>query len=65
MANLIKAFIIVLILILLVPMVWLLLKELFWLFGFSLADLFAGGDAGWFLLFVIFVAIILWLLSCD
>ena len=65
MANLIKAFVIVLILILLVPMVWLLLKELFWLFGFSLADLFAGGDAGWFLLFVIFVAIILWLLSCD
>lgn len=65
MANLIKVFIIVLILILLVPMVWLLLKELFWLFGFSLADLFAGGDAGWFLLFVIFVAIIIWLLSCD
>ena len=65
MANLIKAFVIVLILILLVPMVWLLLKELFWLFGFTLADLFAGGDAGWFLLFVIFVAIILWLLSCD
>lgn len=65
MANLIKAFVIVLILILLVPMVWLLLKELFWLFGFSLAGLFAGGDAGWLLLFVIFVAIILWLLSCD
>ena len=65
MANLIKAFIIVLILILLVPMVWLLLKELFWLFGFRLTGLFAGGDAGWFLLFVIFVAIILWLLSCD
>lgn len=65
MANLIKAFIIVLILILLVPMVWLLLKELFWLFGFSFTGLFAGGDAGWFLLFVIFVAIILWLLSCD
>ena len=65
MANLIKAFVIVLILILLVPMVWLLLKELFWLFGFSLAGLVAGGDAGWFLLFVIFVAIILWLLSCD
>ena len=65
MANLIKAFIIVLILILLVPMVWFLLKELFWLFGFSLTGLFVGGDAGWFLLFVIFVAIILWLLSCD
>ena len=65
MANLIKAFIIVLILILLVPMVWFLLKELFWLFGFSLAGLFAGGDVGWFILFVIFVAIIIWLLSCD
>ena len=65
MANLVKAFIIVLILILLVPMVWLLLKELFWLFGFSLSGLFVGGDVGWFILFVIFVAIILWLLSCD
>ena len=67
MGNLIKAFFIVLILIFLVPMVWFLLKELFWFFGFSLTGLFSGifvgTGFGWFLLFLVFIAII-WLL-CD
>ena len=70
MGNLIKIFFIVLILIFLVPMVWFLLKELFWLFGFSIdgllfSGIFVGTEFGWFLLFVIFVIIIIWLLSCD
>ena len=69
MEKLINIFFIVLILIFLVPMVWFLLKELFWLFGFSIANLFSGifvgTEFGWFLLFVIFVVIIIWLLTCD
>ena len=69
MWKLIKIFFIVLILIFLVPMVWLLLKELFWFFGFSLVGLLSGislgTEFGWFLLFVVFVLIIIWLLSCD
>ena len=69
MGKLIKIFFIIFILIFLVPMVWFLLKELFWFFGFSLAGLFSGifvgTEFGWFLLFLIFVVIIIWLLSCD
>lgn len=69
MGKLIKIFFIILILIFLVPMVWLLLEELFLFFGISLAGLFSGifvgTEFGWFLLFVIFVIIIIWLLSCD
>jgi len=69
MGKLIKIFFIILILIFLVPMVWFLLKELFWLFGITFAGLFdgifIGAEFGWFLLFVLFVIIIIWLLSCD
>ena len=69
MGKLIKIFFIILILIFLIPMIWFLLKELFWFFGFSIAGLFSGifvgTEFGWFLLFVIFVVIIIWLLTCD
>ena len=69
MGKLIKIFFIILILIFLVPMIWFLLKELFWLFGFSIANLFSGifvgTEFGWLLLFVIFVVLIIWLLTCD
>ena len=65
MGKLIKIFFIILILIFLVPMVWFLLKELFWFFGITFAGLFVGTEFGWFLLTVIFIVIIIWLLSCD
>ena len=65
MGKLIKIFFIILILIFLVPMIWFLLKELFWFFGITLAGIFVGTEFGWFLLFVIFVVIIIWLLTCD
>ena len=65
MGKLIKIFFIILILIFLVPMVWFLLKELFWFFDITFAGLFVGTDLGWFLLAVIFIVIIIWLLSCD
>lgn len=59
MLDLIKIFFFVLIMIFLVPMVWFLFKELFWLFGFAITGIFIDG---WFLLTVLFVVIIIWLL---
>ena len=66
MRTLIKIFFGLLLVIFILPMLWLVLKELWWLFGVSLGGLFCGifGDGfGWFLLTLLFIGIIIWILS--
>ena len=60
-----QIFIALLLLVFILPLIWFLLKELFWLFGFTISGIFVTFDMGWFLLAVFFIGLIIWMLSSD
>ena len=67
MKELIKIFVALLLLAFIIPLLWFVFKEIFFFFGDVLSGLFAGicigAEFGWFILAVIFIAIIIWILS--
>ena len=67
MKTLIKIFVALLLLVFIVPLLWLVFKEIFYFFGGVIGGLFTGvcigAEFGWFILAIIFIAIIIWILS--
>lgn len=62
MKEILKIFVILLVAVLVVPLLWLLIKEIWWL----IVPLFAGivvGDIFWAAVFVIAIVVIIWALS--
>lgn len=60
MGTILKIFFVLLVMIFIVPMVWLVLKEIIFFFG---GFCFFGDGFGWFLLFCLFVGLIIWMIS--
>jgi hypothetical protein len=63
MVTILKIFFVLLVLIFVVPMLWLLIKEIIFFFGGMLGVVYLGDGFGWFLLFCLFVGLIIWMLS--
>lgn len=60
MVTILKIFIVLLVLIFVVPMLWLVIKEVIFFF----CGMVCFGDGmGWFLLFCAFIILIIWMLS--
>lgn len=60
MKEILKIFIIVLVAVFLLPLVWLLVKEVYYL----ILPLFAGmGNFGWGILLLLAIAVIVWVVS--
>lgn len=62
MKEILKVFVILLVAVFAVPLLWLLIKEIWWL----IVPLFAGiavGNAFWVILFVVAIVVIVWALS--
>ena len=58
------SFLILLILALAIPLLWLVIKMVVWLFGGMLAGItIAGGNAIWVLIFIVSIVIIIWCIA--
>lgn len=60
MVTILKIFFVLLVLIFVVPMLWLVIKEIMFFFGGMVVF---GDGFGWFLLFCFFVGLIIWMVS--
>lgn len=59
MGTLIKILFSLIALVFIIPLLWLVIKEIWFFFGFS----FCLGDIGGILMCVVFIAVIIWVLS--
>lgn len=58
------SFLILLILALAIPLLWLVIKMVVWLFGGMLAGItIAGGDVIWALIFIVSIVVIIWCIA--
>lgn len=58
------SFLILLILALAIPLLWLVIKMVVWLFGGMLAGItIIGGDVIWVLIFIVSIVVIIWCIA--
>jgi hypothetical protein len=57
------SFLILLILALAIPLLWLVIKMVVWLFGGMLAGITIAGDVIWVLIFIVSIVVIIWCIS--
>ena len=66
MKGIIKLLLVVIALVILVPLVWVLVKEIYWLILPMVSGLFAGvviGNAFWVMVFILAIVVIIWALA--